>query len=156
MPGLRARASEMEHAIRHHIDVHFGEDPARYRRLSGRLEEILAEHKDNWEQQALFFSELIEEIKVHESRTDDSGSSLNRTEEALYGLVLEHTATDGVVSEEQGERIAGFGVPDPRPENLLFDDDPERPVTRVKDALAFHAGFHGGVHAVLQAHERRP
>ena len=28
----RARASEMEHAIRHHINVHFAEDPARYRR----------------------------------------------------------------------------------------------------------------------------
>ena len=41
----RARASEMEHAIRHHISVHMAEDPARYRRLSERLEQILAEHR---------------------------------------------------------------------------------------------------------------
>ena len=27
MAGPRARASEMEHAIRHHINVHFAEDP---------------------------------------------------------------------------------------------------------------------------------
>ncbi|MGH3171609.1 MAG: hypothetical protein ACRDN0_37825 [Trebonia sp.] len=32
--GPRARASEMEHAIRHHINLHMEEDPTRYRRLS--------------------------------------------------------------------------------------------------------------------------
>ena len=58
-PGPRARASEMEHAIRHHINVHFDEDPVAYRRLSERLAEILAEHAGNWEQQALFLAELI-------------------------------------------------------------------------------------------------
>ena len=30
----RAAASEMEHAARHHIEVHFDEDPARYGKLS--------------------------------------------------------------------------------------------------------------------------
>jgi type I restriction enzyme R subunit len=104
--GPRARASEMEHAIRHHIDVRFGEDPTRYRRLSERLEQILAEHKGNWEQQALLLHELIEEIKAHESERADGASALNRVEEALYGVILEHTATDGVISEEQGERVA--------------------------------------------------
>ena len=108
MSGPRARASEMEHAIRHHIDVRFGEDPTRYRRLSERLEQILAEHKGNWEQQALLLNELIEEIKTHEAERAGGGSALNRVEEALYGVVLEHIATDGVVSEEQGERVAGF------------------------------------------------
>jgi len=98
----------MEHAIRHHIDVHFGEDPARYRRLSERLEQILADHKGNWEQQALFLGELIEEIKTHDSERTGSDSSLNRVEEALYSVVLENTATDGVVSAEQGQRIADF------------------------------------------------
>ena len=53
MASPRARASEMEHAIRHHINVHLAEDPVRYRRLSERLEQILAEHAGNWEQQAL-------------------------------------------------------------------------------------------------------
>src|SRR4051812_40446700 len=35
----RVQASEMEHAARYHISVHFVEDPAHYRRLSERLEE---------------------------------------------------------------------------------------------------------------------
>lgn len=108
MASPRTRASEMEHAIRHHIDVHFGEDPARYRRLSERLEQILADHKGNWEQQALFLSELIEEIKSHDPERMGGDSSLKRVEEALYGMVLENTASDGLVSAEQGQRIADF------------------------------------------------
>lgn len=108
MAGPRARASEMEHAIRHHISVHFDEDPVAYRRLSERLEEILAEHAGNWEQQALFLAELAEEIKTHDSERVWGDSGLNNVEQALYGLILERTATDGVPTEEQGQRIAGF------------------------------------------------
>ena len=108
MAGPRARASEMEHAIRHHINVHSGEDPVAYRRLSERLEEILAEHAGNWEQQALFLAELAEEIKAHDSERMRGDSQLNNVEHALYGLILERTATDGVPAEEQGQRIASF------------------------------------------------
>lgn len=35
-------------------------------------------------------------------------SGLSNVEQALYGLILERTATDGVLTEEQGQRIAGF------------------------------------------------
>lgn len=108
MAGPRARASEMEHAIRHHVSVHFGEDPARYRRLSERLEQILAEHKGNWEQQTLLLTELIDQIKNDESDRPADGSSLNKVEEALYGVLLENTATDGITSAEDGKRIAAF------------------------------------------------
>ena len=71
----------MEHAIRHHISVHFDEDPTAYRRLSERLEAILADHAGNWEQQALFLAELTEEIKDHESERGrgDSRSTTSST-----------------------------------------------------------------------------
>ncbi|MEE8523046.1 MAG: hypothetical protein V3T72_03870 [Thermoanaerobaculia bacterium] len=36
----RAKASEMEHAVRHHIRKKLDEDPVHYRKLSERLEEI--------------------------------------------------------------------------------------------------------------------
>jgi type I restriction enzyme R subunit len=108
MAGPRARASEMEHAIRHHINVHFDEDPVTYRRLSERLAEILAEHAGNWEQQALFLAELAAEVKDHDSERKQGDSQLNNVEHALYGLILERTATDGVPTKEQGQRIADF------------------------------------------------
>ena len=108
MASPRTRASEMEHAIRHHINVHLVEDPVRYRRLSERLEQILAEHAGNWEQQALALGELLDEMKTDEAERDRGDSGLNRVEEALYGVVLENTVTDGIVSEQQGQKVADF------------------------------------------------
>jgi type I restriction enzyme, R subunit len=108
MVSPRSRASEMEHAIRHHIDVHFAEDPARYCRLSERLEQILAEHAGNWDQQALFLGGLLDEINAQEAEREPGDLSLSRIEEALYGVLLENTATDGVTSERDGQRIADF------------------------------------------------
>lgn len=40
-----ARASEMEHAIKHEITVHLAEDPVFYQRLSDRLDEIIQERR---------------------------------------------------------------------------------------------------------------
>ena len=46
--GARARASEMKHALRHQIRLRFDEDPAHYRNLSKRLEEIIEQFKNDW------------------------------------------------------------------------------------------------------------
>jgi type I restriction enzyme R subunit len=100
--GPRARASEMEHAIRHHLSVRFGEDPARYKRLSQWLEEILAQHKEDWEQQVLALSDLITKLETDEPTTPDD---LGPVATALYGVLLEETATDGVVDELTGRRM---------------------------------------------------
>jgi hypothetical protein len=50
VPSPRAKASEMEHALRHHIRMHEGEDPVHYQSLSERLETILEEHEGHWEE----------------------------------------------------------------------------------------------------------
>ena len=49
----RAKASEMEHAIRHHIRKHLDQDPVHYTKLSERLEAILRQFGENWDQLAL-------------------------------------------------------------------------------------------------------
>lgn len=51
-PSSKAKASEMEHALRKHITVHMDEDPAFYGPLSEKLEEVLRKYKDNWDEQA--------------------------------------------------------------------------------------------------------
>src|SRR5690606_9828104 len=64
MPGgARAKASEMEHAIRHHITVNKAKDPAYYQQFSERLEEILQELREDWDQQVLALEGLITELK---------------------------------------------------------------------------------------------
>jgi type I restriction enzyme, R subunit len=85
------------------------EDPTRYRRLSERLEQILADHQGNWEQQAFALAGFLEKIKAEDSERDRGDSSvLSRVESALYGLLAEETATDGVIDQQQGQRLADF------------------------------------------------
>ncbi len=46
----QGKASEMEHSIRKHCRVKFDEDPAFYRNLSEKLEELLKQHQENWDE----------------------------------------------------------------------------------------------------------
>ncbi len=45
----RSRACEIEHAIKSHIKVNHDDDPAGYRKLSEKLNDILEKHRDHWE-----------------------------------------------------------------------------------------------------------
>ena len=53
--NLEAKASEMEHAIRKHCTVHHDEDPAFYKSMSEKVDNLIDLYKDNWEN-------LIEEL----------------------------------------------------------------------------------------------
>ncbi|WP_435244456.1 type I restriction endonuclease subunit R [Streptomyces sioyaensis] len=103
LPGAKAQASEMQHAIRHHIDLYFNQDPAEYAKLRERLEKILEEHAEQWEQQVLLFQTLVDEaIQVHEygsSSGDATLGKLSKLEQALYGAIAEEVLTDGIVPE---------------------------------------------------------
>ncbi|MCC6877207.1 MAG: DUF3387 domain-containing protein [Sandaracinaceae bacterium] len=67
----RAKASEMEHAIRHHIKKKLDEDPVHYQKLSERLEEILEKFGENWEQLALALKDFVEEVQKGRQKEDD-------------------------------------------------------------------------------------
>ncbi|MFJ6172149.1 type I restriction endonuclease subunit R [Curtobacterium sp. NPDC092190] len=54
----KAKASEMEHAVRFHVRKNFDEDPSRYTKLSERLDEILKGLTGNWAQLVLALEEL--------------------------------------------------------------------------------------------------
>ena len=89
----RAKASEMEHAIRHHIRRHIDEDPVHYTKLSERLEEILRQFGENWDQLVLALNEFVAEVKAGR-------------QEAYPGLDPQTQAPFlGVLKEERGEEI---------------------------------------------------
>jgi type I restriction enzyme R subunit len=67
----RAKASEMEHAIRSHIRKNLDQDPVHYQRLSERLEELLEKFGENWEQLAMALHDFVEEAR--KGRTADPG-----------------------------------------------------------------------------------
>ncbi|MEU0384984.1 type I restriction endonuclease subunit R [Streptomyces chartreusis] len=93
----KAKASEMEHALRFHIRKNFDEDPARYTKLSERLDEILKSLTGKWDQLSLALEVLLGDI------TDESNSS--RVHEDLlvarfYGLLESEFATSATLPDE--------------------------------------------------------
>ncbi len=60
----RAKASEMEHAIRSHIRKHTDEDPVLFRKLSERLNEILRTLGDRWNEVIAQLQKIIDELRT--------------------------------------------------------------------------------------------
>lgn len=83
----RAKASEMEHAARHHIEQRMNEDPAHYRKLSERLEDILSRLEDNWGDLLEELRRLTEEIRAGRP-ADDTGLDPD-TQKPFLGLLIE-------------------------------------------------------------------
>lgn len=70
---IKTKAAEVEHAIRHFIDVNIDEDPELYASFAEALAEILREFKDNWEEIYRRLEELRRRI-------------LEKEKEPTYGL----------------------------------------------------------------------
>lgn len=58
----RAKASEMEHAIRAHIRKHLDEDPVLYRKLSERLRDILKQLDQQWDELVAALQKIIDDL----------------------------------------------------------------------------------------------
>ncbi len=58
----KAKASEMEHAIRWHIKVNMDKDPALYTMFNERLQRILDAHKEHWDMIVTELTKLREDI----------------------------------------------------------------------------------------------
>jgi type I restriction enzyme, R subunit len=89
----RTQASEMEQAARYHIDVHFEEDPARYRKLSERLQEILDRWAERWDELAEQLKLFVTEVRAEETAPD--GTGLDTRTEAPFWRVLKAHAAEG-------------------------------------------------------------
>lgn len=99
----RARASEMEHAIRYHLREHWDEDPELYEALSQRLEHLIAELREQWEQLALALADLVPKVRAGRE-ADDSG--LNpATEAPFYHLLKRELADEGRVISSPAEAL---------------------------------------------------
>lgn len=67
----RAKASQMEHALRKHLTVNLDEDPGFYGPLSEKLEAVIKQYRDNWDEQAKQLSLLVAEAKAKRPGTED-------------------------------------------------------------------------------------
>jgi type I restriction enzyme, R subunit len=103
----RAKASEVEHAIKAHLKVKLDDDPEYYQSLALRLEEIIQKYQQKWEvlvQQLLLFRDGIEQEKTQQN--EDLG--LSELEGPFYrSLMAEITkaASDDTMDEETHQRV---------------------------------------------------
>jgi len=70
--GKRAKASEMEHAIRSHIRKNLETDPVRFKKMSERLNQILDGFGQQWEQIIEQLQAIIDELRREAQSLDES------------------------------------------------------------------------------------
>ncbi|WP_025782107.1 type I restriction endonuclease subunit R [Candidatus Synechococcus spongiarum] len=103
----RARASEVEHAIRAHIKVKLDEDPEYYQSLTRRLEEIIRNHEDRWEElarQLLLFRDRMEQ----EQARQNADLGLSGEEGPFYRVLaaeVSRASGNGDTDEETRQRV---------------------------------------------------
>lgn len=104
----RAKASEMEHAARYHITKHYQEDPAYYKKLSERLQEILKRFSDNWAARIEALRELTQDIRTGRP-PNEFGLDL-RLDARFYDIVVEEASKERELTHEHRKQIASLTV----------------------------------------------
>lgn len=94
----RAQASEIEHAIKHHITIHLQEDPEYYSSLSERLKQIIDKLHENWEQMVLELFDFKESMELNRGNEAQS-LGLSTTEFAFYNIIVSETTPKNSVKE---------------------------------------------------------
>ncbi len=92
-----AKASEMEHALRKHCTVHHDEDPAFYKSLAEKVENLIDQHQDQWEQLAEALEKLRLEAKAGRQTTEEGMSKEATT---FYAHIANEAFEKGEVSTE--------------------------------------------------------
>ena len=105
--GPKVKASEIEHAIKAHRKLKLEDDTAYFQSLSLRLNEIIENYEDKWDElvrQLLLFRDGIEKEKG--DKANDLG--LNETEFAFYNILNAEVVKsfgEETFSDEVHERI---------------------------------------------------
>lgn len=85
--GGRAKAADMENALRHHITLSFDKDPAKYKSLSERLESILTAHHEDWDEIVKQLQTLIDEAIAASSEASTRHGLDPHTEGPIFGVL---------------------------------------------------------------------
>ena len=64
----KTKAAEVEHAIRHHINVNFDEDPELFASFATEIERILTEFAGNWDAIAQEMEKLRQKLMAKEKQ----------------------------------------------------------------------------------------
>ena len=103
--NAEAKASEMEHAIRKHCTVHNDEDPAFYKSLSEKVENLIDQHQDQWEKLAQELEKLRTEA-IQGRKTGEEGMSKEAT--TFYEHIANEAFENGEVPTNEIAKMKGL------------------------------------------------
>jgi type I restriction enzyme R subunit len=108
--GSRAKASEMEHAVRHHIKKKLDEDPIFYQKLSERLEEILHKFGEDWDQLALALKDFVDVVKKGRKHEDSAPGLDPQIHAPFFDLLKQARGKQGPVNAADAKWLAGLTI----------------------------------------------
>ncbi len=79
----------MEFAAKHHINIHYDEDPVYYKNLSEKLTEIITAFEDNWSEQVKALWQYIEEVK--QGRPENETGLDPKTQQPFLSILQEYS-----------------------------------------------------------------
>jgi len=93
----KAKASEMEHALRFHISENYEKDEEFYKELSEKLEEVIKEKSNDWKQVYESFKTLVD--KAQAWRWESTIEWIDASQMPIYALI------QGVIFPNKDENI---------------------------------------------------
>ncbi len=109
-PNDRAKASEMEHAIRAHIREHIDQDPVAYRKLSERLRELLTRLGEQWDELTKALQGLVDEIRSGHVTPDPDIPELPEHYGPFLRLIIDAAAGDRASNDTERKRLVDLAV----------------------------------------------
>ena len=106
----RAKASEMEHAIRAHIREHADQDPVAYRKLSERLRDLLNQLDEHWDELTAALQGLVDEIRTGHVTYDDRLPDLPEQYGPFLRLVVDTAAGDQAITPAEQTKLVNLTV----------------------------------------------
>lgn len=106
----RAKASEMEHAIRAHIRENIDTDPVAYRKLSERLRALLDQLGEQWADLAQALQGLIADIRSGQMAQDDTPAQVPEQCGPFLRLLVDAVAAEHTVSAAEQQALTDLAV----------------------------------------------
>lgn len=105
--SAKAKASEIENAIKHHIKINIEQDPEYYKSLSERLSDIIRKGEEKWDDLVQLLLNFRESIEVNRaSQAQDLG--LSETEYAFHNILMSELSKEyesDVIPEDMHQKI---------------------------------------------------